>query len=76
MPIRPEFLLGLRELTTKHGVALIFDEVITGFRLAPGGAQERFGVRPDITCLAKILAGGMPGGAVCGSRAAFAAAAR
>jgi glutamate-1-semialdehyde 2,1-aminomutase len=54
-------------------VALIFDEVITGFRLAPGGAQERFNVRADITCLAKVLAGGLPGGAVCGTRAAFAA---
>lgn len=73
VPIRPEFLRGLRELTTRYGVALIFDEVITGFRLAPGGAQERFAVLPDITCLAKILAGGMPGGAVCGTKAAFAA---
>ncbi|MCY3020456.1 MAG: aminotransferase class III-fold pyridoxal phosphate-dependent enzyme [Planctomycetota bacterium] len=73
VPIRPEFLHGLRKLATRHGVALIFDEVITGFRLAPGGAQERFNVRADITCLAKILAGGLPGGAVCGTRAAFSA---
>ncbi len=73
VPLRPDFVRGLRELTIRHGVALIFDEVITGFRLAPGGAQERFNVRPDITCLAKVLAGGMPGGAVCGSREAFAA---
>jgi glutamate-1-semialdehyde 2,1-aminomutase len=73
VPLRPDFLRGLRELTLRHGVALIFDEVITGFRLAPGGAQQRFNVLPDLTCLAKILAGGMPGGAVCGSREAFAA---
>ncbi|MFH0939005.1 MAG: aminotransferase class III-fold pyridoxal phosphate-dependent enzyme [Planctomycetota bacterium] len=73
IPIRPDFLRGLRELTTRYGVALIFDEVITGFRLAPGGAQQKFNILPDITCLAKILAGGMPGGAVCGSREAFAA---
>jgi len=73
VPIRPAFLSGLRELATRHGVVLIFDEVITGFRLAPGGAQERFNVRADLICLAKVLAGGMPGGAVCGTRAAFAA---
>ena len=72
VPVKPEFLHGLRELATKYNVALIFDEVITGFRLAPGGAQARFGVLPDLTCLAKILAGGMPGGAVCGSKAYFA----
>jgi glutamate-1-semialdehyde 2,1-aminomutase len=72
VPVRAEFLRGLRELTKRHNVALIFDEVITGFRLAPGGAQQLFNVKPDITCLAKILAGGMPGGAVCGTREAFA----
>ncbi|HLX62617.1 MAG TPA: aminotransferase class III-fold pyridoxal phosphate-dependent enzyme [Planctomycetota bacterium] len=71
VPVKPEFLDGLREMATRYRVALIFDEVITGFRLAPGGAQERFGVKPDLTCLAKILAGGMPGGAVCGSKAFF-----
>ena len=73
VPVRPEFLKGLRHLASQYGVALIFDEVITGFRVAPGGAQERFDVMPDITCLAKILAGGLPGGAVCGSKRAFAA---
>jgi len=73
IPVRPDFLRGLRKLATKHRVALIFDEVITGFRVAPGGAQQRFNVMPDITCLAKVLAGGLPGGAVCGSREAFAA---
>ncbi len=72
VPVKPEFLRGLRTLADRYDVALIFDEVITGFRLAPGGAQARFGVLPDITCLAKILAGGMPGGAVCGTKAYFA----
>jgi glutamate-1-semialdehyde 2,1-aminomutase len=71
VPVKPEFLKGLRQLATRYNIALIFDEVITGFRLAPGGAQERFGVLPDITCLAKILAGGLAGGAVCGTREAF-----
>jgi len=54
------FLQGLRELTTAHGTLLIFDEVITGFRLSMGGAQRRFGVVPDITTLGKIAGGGMP----------------
>ena len=54
---------GLRELTSAHGVLLIFDEVITGFRVAYGGAQERYGITPDITCLGKIIGGGMPVGA-------------
>ena len=56
----------LRELTARHGVLLIFDEVICGFRCSPGGAQRFYGVRPDLTTLAKILAGGYPGGAVAG----------
>ena len=62
----PNYLKGLRELTSQHGVVLIFDEVVTGFRASPGGAQELYGVRPDITTLAKIVAGGLPGGAVGG----------
>lgn len=66
IPTDREFLRGLRELTRKRRVVLIFDEVISGFRLAPGGAQEYYGVTPDLTTLAKILAGGMPGGAVAG----------
>lgn len=66
VPLRPGFLQWLRELTRRHGVVLIFDEVITGFRYAPGGAQQHFGVTPDLTVLAKILAGGLPGGAVVG----------
>ena len=65
-PVYPEFLRSLRELTQAHGVLLIFDEVVTGFRVSPGGAQALYGVTPDVTTLAKILAGGLPGGAVCG----------
>jgi glutamate-1-semialdehyde 2,1-aminomutase len=61
-----EYLQQVRDLTSKAGAILIFDEVVTGFRYAPGGAQEYFGVTPDLTTLAKILAGGYPGGAVCG----------
>ena len=66
VPIAEEFLHGLRELTATYGVPLIFDEVVTGFRFSPGGAQGLYGVMPDLSCLAKILAGGMPGGAVVG----------
>ncbi len=66
VPIRGPFLKALRELTAKYGQLLIFDEVITGFRVAPGGAQERYGIKPDLTTLAKILAGGLPGGALAG----------
>jgi glutamate-1-semialdehyde 2,1-aminomutase len=61
-----EYLQGVRRITQERGVVLIFDEVVTGFRYAPGGAQEYFGVVPDLTALAKILAGGLPGGAVAG----------
>ena len=64
----PGYLEELRALTRRHQVVLIFDEVITGFRYAPGGAQEYFNVTPDLTTLAKIVAGGLPGGAVCGKR--------
>lgn len=66
IPTRPGFLAGLRALCSARGVLLIFDEVITGFRYAPGGAQAYFNVTPDLTALAKILAGGLPGGAVAG----------
>jgi glutamate-1-semialdehyde 2,1-aminomutase len=62
------FLAGLRRLTQEHGSILIFDEVITGFRLAPGGAQEYYGVIPDMTCLGKIVGGGLPVGAYGGKR--------
>lgn len=58
-----DFLPGLRKLTSREGVLLIFDEVITGFRVAPGGAQELYGVRPDLTVLGKIIGGGLPVGA-------------
>jgi len=63
VPPEPGFLEAARELCTKHGALLIFDEVMTGFRVAPGGAQERFDVIPDLTTLGKILGGGMPVGA-------------
>ena len=66
VPIRGPFLKTLRDLTTKHQRLLIFDEVITGFRVHPGGAQGHYGVTPDLTTLAKILAGGLPGGCVAG----------
>ncbi len=68
VPTRPEVLHKLRELTTEYGALLIFDEVVTGFRVSPGGAQAHYGVTPDLTSLAKIVAGGMPGGAVCGRK--------
>lgn len=64
----PGFLEGLRALCDAHGALLIFDEVITGFRLALGGAQEYFGVRADIVTFGKIIGGGMPVGAYCASR--------
>lgn len=60
---RPGFLEELRALCTRHGVVLIFDEVMTGFRLAPGGAQEVFGIVPDLTAMGKVIGGGLPVGA-------------
>ena len=69
VPVDYAFLAALRELTSAHGVLLIFDEVITGFRVSPGGVQAACGVTPDLTALAKILAGGLPGGAVVGREA-------
>ncbi|MEM1990678.1 MAG: aspartate aminotransferase family protein [Candidatus Bathyarchaeia archaeon] len=68
IPTNEKFLKDLRKVTADNGVVLIFDEVVTGFRDAPGGAQERYGVTPDISTLGKILAGGYPGGAVAGRR--------
>jgi glutamate-1-semialdehyde 2,1-aminomutase len=62
------FLQTLREECTRHGAVLIFDEVMTGFRVALGGAQERFGIRPDLTTLGKVIGGGLPVGAVGGRR--------
>lgn len=66
VPTRPGYLQGLRELTQTYGTILIFDEVITGFRMAPGGAQEYFGVTPDLATYAKAICGGVPGSAVAG----------
>jgi glutamate-1-semialdehyde 2,1-aminomutase len=60
---KPGYLEFLRDITAQHGALLIFDEVMTGFRLAFGGAQERFGLRPDLTCFGKIIGGGLPVGA-------------
>ncbi len=68
VPPAPGFLEGLRELTARHDALLIFDEVITGFRLAYGGAQSVFGIDPDLTCLGKIIGGGLPVGAYGGKR--------
>jgi glutamate-1-semialdehyde 2,1-aminomutase len=64
----PGFLEGLRNLATKNGALLVFDEVITGFRVGWGGAQARFGVSPDLTCLGKIVGGGLPLAAIAGPR--------
>src|SRR5262249_21533241 len=66
LPPRPEFLTGLRRLADRHEIPLIFDEVVTGFRLAYGGAQEYYGVIPDLAAYGKILGGGFSLGAVCG----------
>jgi len=68
VPPQPGFLEGLRALCTKEGILLIFDEVMTGFRLARGGAQELFDIRPDLTTLGKIIGGGLPVGAYGGKR--------
>jgi len=63
VPPKPGFLEALRQVTSQHGALLIFDEVITGFRVAYGGAQSLYGVKPDLTCLGKIIGGGLPVGA-------------
>lgn len=68
VPAEKEFLKGLREFCDRKDILLIFDEVITGFRLAPGGGQQFYGVNADITVLGKILGGGFPVGAFCGSK--------
>ncbi len=68
IPVDPAFVRVLREETAKAGIVLIFDEVVTGFRVALGGAQSVFGITPDLTTLAKVLAGGLPGGALAGRR--------
>ncbi len=68
VPPNPGFLEGLREICTANGALLIFDEVITGFRLAKGGAQEYYGISPDLTTLGKIIGGGLPVGAYGGKK--------
>jgi len=68
VPPQEGYLEGLRELTVAHGVLLIFDEVMTGFRLAWGGVQNMLGIRPDLTCLGKVIGGGLPLAAVGGRR--------
>ena len=68
VPPRKGFLEKLRELTAKNGIVLIFDEVITGFRFTFGGYQNLIGIKPDLTCLGKIIGGGMPVGAIGGKR--------
>ncbi|MEW6380487.1 MAG: glutamate-1-semialdehyde 2,1-aminomutase [bacterium] len=65
---RKGFLEDLRELTERHDIVLIFDEVISGFRLGPGGAQEQYNIKPDLTCLGKIIGGGLPVGAFGGKK--------
>lgn len=68
IPPEPGFLAGLRELTREHGALLVFDEVMTGFRIAYGGVQEKFGITPDLTTLGKVIGGGLPVGAYGGRR--------
>ena len=68
VPPAPDFLPALRRLTEEHGMLLIFDEVISGFRVQYGGAQTLFGITPDLTVLGKIIGGGLPVGAYGGRR--------
>ncbi len=68
VPPAPGYLAALRELTSRHGALLIFDEVMTGFRVAFGGAQQLYGIRPDLTTLGKVIGGGLPVGAYGGRR--------
>jgi len=65
---KPGFLESLRKLTKDHGIVLIFDEVMTGFRVSYGGAQQYFGIKPDMTCLGKVIGGGLPVGAYGGKK--------
>jgi glutamate-1-semialdehyde 2,1-aminomutase len=68
VPPLPGYLEGMREITARHGALLIFDEVMTGFRVAFGGAQQRYGIRPDLTTLGKVIGGGLPVGAYGGRK--------
>jgi glutamate-1-semialdehyde 2,1-aminomutase len=63
VPPRPGYLQAMREITARHGALLLFDEVMTGFRVAVGGAQQLYGIRPDLTTLGKVIGGGLPVGA-------------
>lgn len=67
LPPEPGFLEAIREVTKKHGIVLIFDEIVTGFRIAWGGAQERYGVVPDLACYGKAISGGFPMAAIVGN---------
>ena len=69
VPPEPGFLEGLRGVCDRYGIVLIFDEVMTGFRVAYGGAQERYKIKPDLTCLGKVIGGGLPVGAYGGKLA-------
>ena len=73
IPLPEGFLAGLRDIVHRYGALLVFDEIITGFRYTPGGVQQMTGVIPDLTALAKIVAGGLPGGAVVGRADAMSA---
>jgi glutamate-1-semialdehyde 2,1-aminomutase len=66
VPLQPGFVEGVRRITQQYGVVMILDEVITGFRWSPGGLQQQLGINPDLCTMAKILTGGLPGGAVAG----------
>jgi glutamate-1-semialdehyde 2,1-aminomutase len=68
VPPLPGYLEALREISARHGALLIFDEVMTGFRVAFGGAQQRYGIKPDLTTLGKVIGGGLPVGAYGGRR--------
>jgi glutamate-1-semialdehyde 2,1-aminomutase len=68
VPPSPGYLQAMREITARHGALLVFDEVMTGFRLAPGGAQQIYGIRPDLTTLGKVIGGGLPVGAYGGRK--------
>src|SRR5207249_4239621 len=68
VPPSPGYLEAMRQISARHGALLIFDEVMTGFRVAFGGAQQRFGIRPDLTTLGKVIGGGLPVGAYGGRR--------
>jgi glutamate-1-semialdehyde 2,1-aminomutase len=68
LPLPPSMLQALRDVTAKRGIVLIFDEVVTGFRVSPGGAQSYYGVTPDMATFAKIVSGGLPGGCITGKK--------